>query len=160
MQGASLGAGGIGAIGALMQGQNTSDTLKYQAQIQTNNANDALVAASINANRNQIMAQKVIGEASAGYGASGVEASSGSVLSVMSASAANAELDRQNILYGGEIRAINARNQAHLDTIGAGNAVTASYFNALSGFAGGAVRGIGNTGGGGSMPQQQDDGVS
>lgn len=131
------GGGLLSGIGALEQGSQTAAALKYQATVQTNNANEALEAASLNANRSSIMAAKTIGAAKAGYGSSGVTSDSGSVAAVLGASAANAELDRQNILYGGQIRAINSENQAHMDEVGAANATSASYLKAFAGVTGG-----------------------
>lgn len=144
----SMAGGMFQAAGSLIQGKQTANSLKYQAQVQTNNANEALTAASLNANRNSLMATKMIGQASAAYGASGVSGDSGSVLSVLGASAANAELDKQNILYGGQIRSINSMNQAHMDDIGATNAVNASYFNAFAGMTGGMSSAVMNNSGG------------
>lgn len=140
---------GFGAYGSLMQGQQTADLLDNQANIQRTNATQTRLAAAANSNRQMTMATKVEGRASASYAAAGVDSSSGSVLAVLGASAANAELDRQNILHGGEVRAINYENQASLDELGAKHAIQASYFNALSSIAGGGSKTIGNNMGGG-----------
>lgn len=129
----------ISAVGALQAGKSQSDALGYNAEVQENNARAALASAKLNADKNDIMAQKVMGQARAEYGASGVTATSGSVLDVMSASAMNAELDRQNILYGGQVRAINYQNQASLDRAGANSALNGSYFNAFGKLAQGAA---------------------
>jgi hypothetical protein len=137
----SEGAGtAIGPTGAIIGGKQQSDLLNYQADIQTRNAYEARSSAEFNAHRQMITADKVMGNASANYGSAGVDASSGSVLSVLGASAANAELDRQNILHGGEIRAVNYENQANIDRLGANNALNASYFNAIASAFGGAGR--------------------
>ena len=153
---------GLGAVGAISQGAQTAATLRYQAQVQRNNADEALTAASLNANRQSIQAAKLIGAAKAGYGASGVSADSGSVMSVIAASAANAELDRQNILYGGEIRSINSMNQAHMDEIGATSAVNASYLNAATNLltVGGQMYSQNMGGGGGASGADQSQAMA
>lgn len=148
----------FGAYGSLMSGKQTSDLLKNQADTQTRNANEALVAAKYNADRESLIATKHLGSMQASYAASGVDASSGSVLAVMAASAANAELDRQQILHGGQLRAVNYTNQASLDRLGAGHALQASYFNALSSVvAGGAGMMANSMGGGNASAGNADD---
>lgn len=141
---------GFSAFGSLVQGQQTANQLDYNAQVQTNNANLALTAAASNAAKQSVSATRMLGNMSAGYAANGVTQTSGSVMAVMGASAANAELDRQNILYGGQVKAVNYENQASLDKTGATNAINASYFNALSSLVGGGAGMLGNTMGGGS----------
>lgn len=133
------GGGAIGGafqmVGSLMQGQSTADALEHQAEIMRRNAIAAMEAAKFDASKQQVMATKVLGAQSAGYASSGVEQTSGSVLDVIAASAANAELDKQSILHGGELRRINFENQASIDEKAAGNALTASYFGAAAGAA-------------------------
>jgi len=147
---AMAGGMGLGAFGALVQGQQTSDVLQYQATIQSRNAAEARASAQYNADRQSVIASRVIGAESTGFGASGVEASSGSVLSVIGASTANAELDRLNILHGGEMRAVNYENQASLDQLGARHAIQASYFDAISSLVGGGSEMLSYNYGGGS----------
>ena len=155
---------GFQAFGALVQGQNTANVLNQQAEIQRQNATQALQAAKLNADKQTMMATKHLGNISAEYAAGGVDQSSGSVLAVLGASAANAELDRQNIIHGGDIRAVNFQNQASIDANNANNAVKASYFNALSAMvAGGAgmlSQGSGGSskGGGGASQAEMDQG--
>lgn len=136
----ALVAGAGGAVGSLIQGRGTADTLTYQANLQRNNATMAIQAAKFDADRQSMFAQKKLGSISEGYAASGVDINtSGSVLSVIGASAANAELDRQSILHGGTIKAINFENQASMDDRASQNALTGSYFNAVGSlFLGGA----------------------
>lgn len=128
-----MAAGGLlGAYGAFTQGQETADVLERQASIQRQNAIQSIIASKINADRSSLLATKAIGQEAAGYSAAGVDTNSGSVLAVLGASAANAELDRQNILHGGQIRAMNYTNQANLDDLGADHSIKASYFNAAA----------------------------
>lgn len=141
-----MGAGaGLGVVGSLISGQQTAGLLDAQAQLQRTNATNALYAAKVNADRQSILATKKIGSMTADYGASGVDATSGSVLAAIGASAGNAELDRQNIIHGGDLQAIQAENQASLDERGASNAITASYWNGLGGLAKAGAYAYGNS---------------
>lgn len=129
--GAAIGAG-VGIVGSMMKGQSEQDALDTQAGLQRKNAIVALQAAKFNADRESRMATTTMGRMSAGYAASGVSQDSGSVLAVLGASAANAELDKQEILYGGQIRKTAYENQASLDERAGGNAMTGAYFSSLA----------------------------
>lgn len=156
---AGIAAGyGLSAIGNIVQGQGEASALNYNAQIQQNNATAALISAKLNADKSSLQSNKIIGQAKANYGASGVTSDSGSVLDVIAASSANAELDKQNILYGGQIKAINADNQASLDRISANNALTGSYFGAAGNILKGGATIYGMSSGGGSNNSSGDDG--
>lgn len=146
--GAAIGGGVIGAVGGIMAGQGQANALNYEAQVAQMNATTALTSAKLNADKQSLQAQKIMGQASANYGASGVSATSGSVLNVMAASAANAELDRQNTIYGGQLKATNYENQASLDKFGAGQAITGGYLRALGSLAGAGAQASNLLGGG------------
>ncbi len=156
----------VGAVGSLMKGQSESDALDYQAKIQANNAEMARRKATMDADRQQMIAGQKIGGITADYAASGVDVhTSGSVLSILGASASNSELDRQNILHGGDIRAINYENQSSLDRVAGGNALTGSYYGAAASLIGGAAKMYGNYSGGSSpdseyLGQSDSDAVS
>ncbi len=134
----------FGAYGSIVQGQQTSSLLDNHAREQRQNATLAVQAAQYNANRQQILSGKRIGAETAAFGASGVTMDSGSVLSVLGDSAASAELDRLNIIHGGDVRAINYQNQASLDEYAAKNALQASYWNAASSIAMGGSKAFGS----------------
>lgn len=152
---------GFSAFGALVQGQQTANQLNYDADVQTNNANLALSSAAANAQKQSMAATRMLGSMSTGFAANGVSQTSGSVQAAMGSNAANAELDRQNILFGGQVKAVNYQNQASLDQLGASNAIKASYFNALSSVIGGGAGVLSNNigvGGGGSPGGNSDVG--
>ena len=138
-----MAGNGFQAVGSIIQGNQTANMLRYQSTIQQQNATNALLAASNNANRQAMTTTRALGGITAAAGASGIETTSGSVQAVLGASAANGEMDRQNILYGGQIRAINSENQASMDSYSANNAETAGYINAAGGIltAGGQMMG-------------------
>lgn len=150
MEAVAAGGSAVGAIGALIQGQSQAGSLKYNAEVQENNAKAALLSAKLNADKQSLQFNKTQGQAVAGFGASGVEGDSGSVLAVLGANAANAELDRQNIIYGGQVRQINYENQASLDSFGAQSALNGSYLSALGGLAKGGAQIAGSMSGGGA----------
>lgn len=121
----------VGAAGALVQGQAQANALDRAAEIERNNAALDIQAGEENAAISSIKSNQHIGAIQAGAGASGISQDSGSILDVLAASTANAELDRQNIMHGAKVRAINYENQAAMDEAGAKSAVQGSYFNAL-----------------------------
>lgn len=130
--GAGIGAG-IGAAGSLLQGQAQSDALKRAAQIQDQNAELDLEASRENAAKVQTQGVLKTGAIENEEGAAGVTSNSGSALDVLRFSAANAELDRLNVLHGGVVRQINAQNQSSMDAVGAESALQGSYMNAVGG---------------------------
>lgn len=133
-----MGAQGVGtavsAVGALYAGEMESSALQAQATIQGQNAQLDLDAGNANAARSQILSGQRIGSIQASAGASGVQ-QSGSVLSVMAASSMNAEMDRQNVLHGAQVKAIQAENQQSMDSAGAQSALMGGYLKAAGGVA-------------------------
>jgi hypothetical protein len=117
------------AIGAVQQGQRAADASRYNAALARQNADASRAQAAANAAKQQREAVKKIGQMRAGYGASGVTIE-GSAMDVMAESAATAELDRLNILYGGAIKAHGLEGQALLDERRAENAIEESYYKA------------------------------
>ncbi len=134
-----------GAAGSLYQGQAQADALDRAALIQRQNAALDLQTGQANADRMMIQADKKIGAETTGYAASGVSQDSGSVLAVLAASHANAELDKQNILHGAVVRATNYNNQATMDEVGAKSALQGSYLNALSSMVMGGSKAFGSS---------------
>lgn len=134
----------VNAYGALASGQMTAQTLQAQANLQQQQAQEAQAAGKYNASREMMLANQKIGTSIAAYGAAGVSQNSGSVQNVLANSAANAELDRLNILHGADVKAINYNNQASMDMYGAASAITGSYWNAAGAITGGAITGLSN----------------
>lgn len=137
----------FGAVGSIASGNATGNALENSAQINESNAVLAEETGQYDANRSNIMAEHKIGTATAAYGANGAASDSGSVLNVLAASRANAELDRLNILHGADVKAINYRNQASIERSGASSARTAGYLNAVSSIAMGGSKVFGNSSG-------------
>jgi hypothetical protein len=128
----------ISVIGALNQGQQAADAARYNTAVAQNNAIAARQQAEANAAAQARKARLQLGSIRAGYGASGV-ALEGSPLDVIEASAAAAELDRQNILYSGELRAGGYESTAGLELMRGDSAKTGSYFSAGSALLKGAA---------------------
>lgn len=124
--------GGTSAFGSLYAGQMESQALSAQANVQRQNAELDLAAGKANAARSQMLGGQRMG-AIQGAAAAGGVTQSGSVLSVMAASAMNSEMDRQNILHGSQVKAVQADNQASMDDIGSKSAQEGSYMSAAGG---------------------------
>lgn len=126
-------------IGALNQGQQAKSAAEYNAAVANNNAIAARQQAAANAAAQQRKARLQIGSMRAGYGASGVGLE-GSPLDVLEQSAAMAELDRQNILYGGTLRSQGYQATAGLELMRGDAAETGSYLSAGSALLSGAAK--------------------
>jgi hypothetical protein len=126
-----LAATAMSAIGGIAQGQQAKSAHNYNAQIAERNAVAARQQASADAAAQQRHARQVLGAARANYGASGVTLE-GSPLDVLEMSAANAELDRQNILYKGSLRAMGYESDADMERMQGRSAQAAGYTRAAS----------------------------
>lgn len=131
----SAAGGALNVVGSISSGQSKAASLEAQAALADENAQVAVQAGDTDAFKQQVLARQRIGAAAAGYGGSGVRSNSGSVLAVLGSSAVNAEVDKQNILRGAQIKAMNYRNQAILDRSSAASAASAGYMQALMGVA-------------------------
>jgi hypothetical protein len=130
---------GISVIGALNQGQQAKNAAQFNAQQAQNNALASRQQAEANAAAQQRAARLKLGSMRAAYGASGITME-GSAMDVLEASAATAELDRQNILYGGELKSGGYQSTAGLELMRGENAETGSYFSAGSALLSGAAK--------------------
>lgn len=97
-----------GFIGQGLSGYKSS---KAQADLANQNASVSRQTAALEAQRYQADARRRLGAARARAGASGTQLS-GSVLDVLADQAAEEELNRRMILYGGEAKAANYKAQA------------------------------------------------
>jgi hypothetical protein len=105
----------ISIAGAQSQASANASAASTNAAIMAQNAKIALDEGNLNAANQQRQTIIALGAARAGYGASGVTAE-GSPQDVLGSSAANAELDRQVILYKSRLKAFGFNTQADLDT--------------------------------------------
>jgi parvulin-like peptidyl-prolyl isomerase len=128
-----LGVAGLAmnAVGAISQGMAASKAADYNAAINARNAQIAQQQAQADAEAQQRQAYQRMGAIRAAYGASGVTPE-GSPLDILANSASQAELDRQNILYKGKLRAIGYTDQSNLDAMQSDAAMTSGYIGAGS----------------------------
>ena len=103
----------LGVIGTLQQGQAAYAAGKFNSDVARQNARISLEQAKVDAASQSRESRRIIGSIRSGYGASGVT-SEGSVSDVIEFSEATAELDRQNILYRGKIRAMGYEAEARI----------------------------------------------
>jgi len=129
----------MAVIGTLQQGQQASAAAGYNAAVARNNAAASQQQAAANAASQERKARLQIGAMRAGYGASGINLE-GSPMDVIESSASLAELDRQNILYGGAIKSQGYESTAGLELMRGENAVTSSYFGAGSALLSGGAK--------------------
>lgn len=109
---AALGAAGavFGGISGDRAAKNQARAMRQNAAAAAENAKLVRKQAELEASFQQLEASKLLGETKAGFAASGV--SGGSEFAVMAESVANAEMDRLNIIFGGEIKARNLEGEA------------------------------------------------
>lgn len=119
------------AVSAIQQGNAARKQGEYNAAVATRNAGVARDQANADASAQQRLAYQKMGAARAGYAASGIT-NEGSPLDVLSMSAANAELDKQNILYKGELRAMGYEDTGALDLARGKAAQKQGYVKAAS----------------------------
>jgi hypothetical protein len=145
-----LGAG-VGAYGAIEQGNATSAADKYNAQIAANNAiiatqsaNYAGAAGTAQAEQVGLQSRTKLGSIVANEGASGVDINSKSNLQVQSSARELGELNAITIrsnaartAYGYQVQGANDTAQSNLDTFSAGQAETAGDIGAASSVLGG-----------------------
>lgn len=130
----------VSAVGALRQGQASASAAEYNAQINQQNAQIARDNAAMQARQQDRENYLRLGAIRAAQGKSGGAAGEGSVLDVLADTAAQGELQKQDIIYQGELRARGFQNTANLDEYSASTARSGSYLRAgselLSGAAG------------------------
>ena len=120
---------GLQIYGTLSEGQQAKEAGDYNADVARSNAAYALFESTANAAAQQRQSRQVIGEARAAYGASGVTVE-GSPIDILEQSAKMAEIDRQNILYAGNLRSKGYSKTANLETSSGKNAQNAGYLKA------------------------------
>lgn len=125
-------------VGAISKGVQAKRSAEYNADVARNNAIAARQQAAANAEAQGRESRRRIGAMRASYGAAGV-ALEGSPLDVIESSAMEAEIDRQNILYSGEMKAQGYENTAGLEIMKGESAVTGSLFSAGSSLLTGAA---------------------
>lgn len=120
----------IGAISAIQQGRAANAAAQYNATISEQNA--AISRSDAAAQATQIERENTLrlGAIRAAQGRAGGAAGEGSVLDVLGDVAAQGELERQQAIYQGELRARGFTNTAQLDRFSGRQAQSAGYMRA------------------------------
>lgn len=121
----------VSVAGSLMQASQQKKAADYNAQMAQQQSVAAQQQAAAQADTQRRRAQRQIGSMEASYAASGLSLE-GSPLEVLEQSARDAELDRQNILYGGSLRSTGYQNTASLESAKGQNAMTSGFLRAGS----------------------------
>lgn len=122
----------MSAVGSLQQGQAAKSASNYNAQIATQNAAIARQSAADKARQADRDTYLRLGSIRAAQGAAGGEGGEGSVLDILGDVAAQSELERQHVIYQGELRARGFSNDASLETFSGEAKQTGSYWKAGS----------------------------
>jgi hypothetical protein len=150
--GSTVLSAGVGAIGAIQQGNAAAASANYQAQVAKNNQTIAEQNATYSRQAGQAETEaegmktaSIVGAAVAGQGAAGVDPTTGSPADVVRGTRETRRLDTLNIVQNAELRArgfdIQGSNfgaQSHLDRLTASNAQTAGLYGAGASLLGGA----------------------
>ena len=153
MSGAAMGAMGLSMFGGMVQAEGAKRTAKaqatvfdYNASVADRNAGISREQASRDAASQQRLSRQVIGAGRAAYGASGIT-TEGSAMDVLQSGAELAELDRLNILYKGDLKALGYSDQSKIDTYASNNAIEQGHFASAAGYISGASGAMSSAGG-------------
>jgi len=137
----SMAGGALNAVGSQYSAQGEAEAQEFNAKVADRNAALTREAADYNAMLLERQSRKIIGSIRANAGASGGSGADGSLFDILADSARAAEMDRQQTLYQGELRALGYEDSARLSRMGAKSAKTAGMFGSISslitGFSGG-----------------------
>lgn len=133
-----VAAAAVSAYSAVQQGKAAKAADIYNATINKQNADLSREEAQAQARQADREMYLRLGAIRAVQGKSGGVANEGSVLDVIGDVAAQSELQKQNIIYEGELKARGFNNTATLDTFSGKTAQTNSYYKAGSELLGGA----------------------
>jgi len=122
----------MSAIGAIQQGRAQKAAADYNATINMQNAEIARRNAALEEKQAEREDYLRLGAIRAAQGKAGGMAGEGSVLDVLGDVAAQGELERQNIIYRGELNARGFTNTAQLDRFSGKQAQRAGYMKAGS----------------------------
>jgi len=128
---------GMSAVGSIQQGNAQKSAHDYNAAMANRAAAEKRQAAEYNANRQKESDQKLMGTMRARMGANGMDAGSGSALTLLTTTAAEADRDYRQILRNGALEAGALEGEAGLQGLYGSSAKTAGYLNAAGTLMGG-----------------------
>lgn len=120
----------ISAVGAMRQGEAANNAAQFNATVNLQNAQIARQNAQDEAAQADRESYLRLGAIRAAAGASGGAAGEGSVLDILADSASQSELEKQQIIYRGELQARGYQNTATLDTYSGEQAKSSGYLKA------------------------------
>lgn len=120
---------GMQYAGAIQQGRAAQTAATYNATVDQQNAQIATQDAWLQAQQQDRINRQNIGAIQAANGASGLTPAS-SVFDVLGDAAAQGELQKQDIIYQGQLQARGYNNTAQLDLLQGRNAQTRSQMQA------------------------------
>jgi hypothetical protein len=155
----------MGAIQSIQQGNAAKAAGEYNQAIALRNSQVATQQAGADAEAKNREKIQRLGAIRAAYGASGVTGE-GNPIDVLGTNAALFELDKQNILYKGKLKAMGYEETAALEDMKGSAAQKAGYMGAGSSlmkigsinFGGGGPSGFGGVNGGGNTYNMDIDG--
>jgi hypothetical protein len=131
---------GVSAISAIQQGKAAEAAGEYNRVIGDQNAVLSRQEAADQARQADRETFLRLGAVRAAQGKAGGAAGEGSVLDVLGDVAAQSELERQDILYRGELKARGFQNTARLDALSGANAATTGTMRAGAELLGGGAK--------------------
>jgi hypothetical protein len=140
---ASVASTAVAVYGAVQAGNQRSEAAKYNQALAGQNAKAAQEQGAEAALQSQRQTAQKIGAMQANYGASGVDASTGTPLDVLTDSVRQGTLDQLTLKYDASLRGAGYSNTATLDGMEAGNATTSGYLNAAGAALGGTAQAAG-----------------
>jgi regulator of protease activity HflC (stomatin/prohibitin superfamily) len=114
--------------GQYQAGQAQGEALRYNAAVAESEAESVREKASYEAQMIRKQGQRIIGAQRAGYGSSGFATTTGTPLSVVTATARRAEADAAMRMYSGNVDSTQLQNQATLMRAKAESAESAGKF--------------------------------
>ena len=130
----------VSVISALQQGNAAKSAANFNAQTATQNAEIARQQATDQATQSSRENYLRLGAIRAAQGRAGGTGDAGSVLDVLGDTAAQGEIERQDIIYQGELKARGFANTATLERAGGSAAQTGGFLKAGSELLGGTIK--------------------
>ena len=140
----SLIAAGISAYASISAAQTQAKATKYNAKIQKQAADDAVMQGNIRAQEIRERARKVAGTQAAGLAASGLDTTVGTPAAMLNETALYGELDALRTINNGQRQAWGLESQADIELWQGRNAKRAGYYQAAGSLLSGATKAYGN----------------
>lgn len=131
----------VSATAAIQQGQAQKNAAEYNAKVQEQAAHDALQRGSDEAAANQDRTRRLIATQRAGFGASGLDISSGSPLDILTETAGLGKLDSLRLINNAQREGQGLMAQSEITKYQGDQAQTAGYMNAAATILGSASNG-------------------